>query len=912
MAIKEASEAEKSVFNKKMKKLKKIKGSGTELISVYVPHGTNRSSVMNQLTDEKSQSSNIKDPNTRKNVQSALKKITNFLKRIDFEIPEKGLAVFAGNVSAEEGKSDIKLFAIRPIKKLETKLYWCDSEFNLEPLEEMAKPTDYYGLLLIDKNEATIAFLKGKKYEIVGHFKSRVAGKTRAGGQCLSPHSLIQLNNGNIVEIDSLKEGKKVLGMNIKSKSLKESIVKEKWNSKKQPVHIKTKFPRIDLVCSEDHLFFVSTENGIEEKPAKKLSKEDKLIMPERTEISGATQKLNPKQYYNKFTLTRKGLKKLVKKRKEKKLSQKKLGKRINLHQATVSALERGKFNPRNSFLKKYCTGLGLDFVSFVQKYCKKANKIKLSTKLTPRLSKILGYLTGDGTISKERISFFEEKKELVKKYKKILKKEFNTNVSLTFRKKKNYYQLRAYGKPLVRMINTEFPEIKNARESRIPRKVLKSKNHVLANFLKGFFDAEGFVRDRGVSLGINNELLQRQIQIALLRFGIISSIHEYKNKENPYSNHTRYTIDITEKESLKIFCDKIGFSLNEKDKKLKEAIKKRKGKSKVRQIIVPGTRIRKMFEREGINTQNFPKVSPFFRNQREMSKKVFYTSIMKQVKSNKELFSAYKKILESPILPVKIAKINKETKTINMIDIETGTNNFFSNSLLVHNSAKRFEHLREEAAHNFYKKVSEKMNQAFLKYVNKLTGIIIGGPGITKDYFLDENLLDHRLSKKILGKVNTSYTDESGVRELIQKSSRIIKEAEITKEIQTVQEFMRNIIKTGLATYGEKEVLKALKLGKVQTLLLSEELEKTVLLFKCPHCSEKKEKIVKEGMETEEKCSECGMEMKSVEEKEYIDWLMEKAKNIGANTKIISTDTDEGMQFWTAFGGIGAILRYK
>ena len=179
----ESSQSEEVIFKKKIRKLAQYKGRGTELISVYIPEATDRSSVMSQLTEEISQSSNIKSPQTRKNVQGALRKIINFLKQIDFKITKNGLVVFAGNISETEGRTDIRLFTIKPVKELRTKLYWCDSEFHLEPLQQMAKPTGVYGLITIDKNEATIATLIGKRYEILGHFTSGVPGKHRAGGQ---------------------------------------------------------------------------------------------------------------------------------------------------------------------------------------------------------------------------------------------------------------------------------------------------------------------------------------------------------------------------------------------------------------------------------------------------------------------------------------------------------------------------------------------------------------------------------------------------------------------------------------------------------------------------------------------------------------------------------------------------------
>ena len=59
-------DAELAVFKKKLKQLEKYRGRHTELISQYIPFGTDRSTVMNQLSEEINQSSNIKSPTTRK------------------------------------------------------------------------------------------------------------------------------------------------------------------------------------------------------------------------------------------------------------------------------------------------------------------------------------------------------------------------------------------------------------------------------------------------------------------------------------------------------------------------------------------------------------------------------------------------------------------------------------------------------------------------------------------------------------------------------------------------------------------------------------------------------------------------------------------------------------------------------
>ncbi len=409
----EADSAEQAVFKKKLKELSGYKGRGTELISVYIPNGTDRSAVMNQLATEMGQSSNIKSPQTRKNVQSALKKISNYLKQINFQLPSTGLVVFAGNISPQEGRTDLRMFVVKPLKPLRTKLYWCDSSFHLDPLQEMMVPTEVYCFIAMDKREATIAFLVGKRYEIIGHFTSNVAGKFRAGGQ-----------------------------------------------------------------------------------------------------------------------------------------------------------------------------------------------------------------------------------------------------------------------------------------------------------------------------------------------------------------------------------------------------------------------------------------------------------------------------------------------------------------------SSARFEHLREEAANDFYKSVSHKINAALEGKWEKLKGVIVGGPGQTKNEFLATEALDYRLREKILGTIDLSYTDESGIREIIQRSEELLKNTELMRERKVLEKFLGEVVKDGLAAYGAKDVEDALHVGKVSLLILSEGITWRIIKVKCVNCGEEQVFTLKDAKQEFDEatinCPKCHSAVEEVEEVDYLDYLLEQARAMGTETVVISMDTSEGQQFYNSFGGVGAMLRYK
>ena len=164
-----------------MKELEGIRGRHTELVSVYVPAGYNLVEISNQLYTEKSTASNIKSKTTRKNVLDALEKIIQHL-RIFKRTPPNGLIVFCGNVSEMEGKEDLKIWSFEPPEKMNTKVYWCDQVFVLDPLREMVTEKEVYGLIVMDTSEADIGLLHGKKIMPMKHFDSLVAGKSIKGG----------------------------------------------------------------------------------------------------------------------------------------------------------------------------------------------------------------------------------------------------------------------------------------------------------------------------------------------------------------------------------------------------------------------------------------------------------------------------------------------------------------------------------------------------------------------------------------------------------------------------------------------------------------------------------------------------------------------------------------------------------
>ena len=84
----------------------------------------------------------------------ALEKIIQHLSLFK-QTPEHGIAVFCGNVGDEQDKWVLE--SIIPPEPLEVRVYRCDQVFFTKPLEEMLKPKDVYGLVVIERREATLS-----------------------------------------------------------------------------------------------------------------------------------------------------------------------------------------------------------------------------------------------------------------------------------------------------------------------------------------------------------------------------------------------------------------------------------------------------------------------------------------------------------------------------------------------------------------------------------------------------------------------------------------------------------------------------------------------------------------------------------------------------------------------------------
>ncbi len=228
--------------------------------------------------------------------------------------------------------------------------------------------------------------------------------------------------------------------------------------------------------------------------------------------------------------------------------------------------------------------------------------------------------------------------------------------------------------------------------------------------------------------------------------------------------------------------------------------------------------------------------------------------------------------------------------------------------------SAQRFARLRLEAIDNFYQEVAEMANELFVPKRHELDGVLVGGPSPTKDEFLDGDYLHHEIQDKVLGKFDVSYTDESGLRDLVDAGQEALADAELMEDKQVMETFFKELHNGERATYGFEQTRENLIMGSVETLLISEDLRKDVVTYECSNGHEEREVLDRRKNTPEHTCSECGETVGTddADREDAIDHLIEIAEQRGTETKFISTDFEKGEQLYNAFGGFAGVLRYS
>lgn len=234
--------------------------------------------------------------------------------------------------------------------------------------------------------------------------------------------------------------------------------------------------------------------------------------------------------------------------------------------------------------------------------------------------------------------------------------------------------------------------------------------------------------------------------------------------------------------------------------------------------------------------------------------------------------------------------------------------------------SARRFERLRDNELNEYYRRVADYAQKIFIDEYD-VKGIIIGGPGPTKEGFIREEYLDYRLQNNVIAVLDSSYSGSEGVRELIDKvnDQGIMADYRLMEEKKIVKRFISEVYSgKGLGIYGIYDVVTSLKNGFADLVIVNDDITILRVEIKCNKCQNIKERFIERNELnslkqelTSSTCPSCGSQDLELSDQDIIEHLEELSLMSGSRLEVISGKTEEGAQL-ASLGKIGAILRFK
>ena len=232
--------------------------------------------------------------------------------------------------------------------------------------------------------------------------------------------------------------------------------------------------------------------------------------------------------------------------------------------------------------------------------------------------------------------------------------------------------------------------------------------------------------------------------------------------------------------------------------------------------------------------------------------------------------------------------------------------------------SAKRFQKLREMELGYYFNRVAQITREYFID-IYPIKGLIISGPGPTKEEFVNENYLEYRLQDMIITTIDASYAGSEGIREAFEKSSEILSKFRLVEEKQIVEKLFKQInSNSGLGVYGLNEIINYLKNNVVDTIIITDTIGLYRIESECNRCHYTQEKIIEQAKVIQTKtelanspCSSCKSLDIVVSEQDIVDYLSLLGAKLGAKIEVISGVAEHGSMV-SNLGNVGAILRYN
>jgi stage V sporulation protein R len=188
----------------------------------------------------------------------------------------------------------------------------------------------------------------------------------------------------------------------------------------------------------------------------------------------------------------------------------------------------------------------------------KRRRPIRTPSTVDENLASFLGYMVGDGHISrvKRGLGLTTADDSQAERFVLLARELFRLEPRV--KRDGNRWRVLLHSQTLADFLVeaiglTTGP---SAREKRIPDVILRSPEPVVRAFLRAYFDCDGYAGPQGVILSTASEEMSRQVQLVLLNYGILS--HRREQRDGCRHVHVSGA-------SAARFAERIGFGLERK-----------------------------------------------------------------------------------------------------------------------------------------------------------------------------------------------------------------------------------------------------------------------------------------------------------------------------------------------------------
>ncbi len=287
----------------------------------------------------------------------------------------------------------------------------------------------------------------------------------------------------------------------------------------------------------------------------------------------------------------------------------------------------------------------------------------------------LAGLLFGDGIAGTAHLS--NTSQALIREYKRCLKVAFGVGAKATWRRT-SYIVTHRGSKSLSRFFveTLGYPETDKTRTLAVPEVITASPDRLLAGFLRGFFDAEGWVEQRNnVGIACESPTIMKQLPMLLHRYGCLAYFAKKK---------ARLELIVSGETNLRAFIDSIGFSEPSKAKLVEQCLSKAQSSRIFDKTPLSGDFVRSFRNLYAVHGNDEFQLN-YYESRRELTRHALQKLFALAPEHEEKRLAA---TLEN-FRAVEVSGVEVREGEFDVYDFTVDeTHNFIANDLIVHNTS--------------------------------------------------------------------------------------------------------------------------------------------------------------------------------------------------------------------------------